>query len=93
MIVGTLMCACRLPAVTSLKDKRRVIKSVITRIRHRHNVSIAEVDTQDQVQLATIGVAAVANTKRRTEQKLNHVLNWLDREHELEVISVETWFG
>lgn len=93
MIVGTLMCACRLPAVTSLKSKRRIIKSIVTRIRNRHNVSIAEVDTQDRLQLATIGVAAVANTKRRTEQELNHVLKWLDREHELEVISVETWFG
>lgn len=93
MIVGTLTCACRIPAATSLKDKRRVIKSVITRIRNRHNVSIAEVDEQDLPQMATIGIAAVANTRRRVQQELDIVLKVLDREHELEVLSVDNWFG
>lgn len=93
MIVGTLTCACRIPASSSLKDKRRVIKSVITRIQNRYNVSIAEVDEQDHLQLTTIGMAAVANTRKRVEQELNVALKLLDREHELEVLSVDNWFG
>ena len=93
MIVGTLTCACRILASSSLKDKRRVIKSVITRIQNRYNVSIAEVDEQDNLQLTTIGMAAVANTRKRVEQELNVALKLLDREHELEVLSVDNWFG
>lgn len=93
MIVGTMTCSCRIPAATSLKDKRRVLKSVITRIQNRYNVSIAEVGEQDHMQLATIGIAAVSNTRRRVEQELNVALKLLDREHELEVLSVDNWFG
>lgn len=93
MIVGTMTCFCHLPAATSLKDKRRVVKSVITRIQNRYNVSIAEVDQQDRPQMVTLGMAAVANTRRRVEQELNVALKLLDREHELEVISVDNWFG
>lgn len=93
MIVGTITCDCRIHAATSLKDKRRVIKSVISRIQNRHNVSIAEVGEQDSIQMATIGMAAVANTKRRVEQQLSVALKVLDREHELEVLSVDNWFG
>ncbi|WP_054949866.1 DUF503 domain-containing protein [Numidum massiliense] len=93
MIVGTLECTCRLPAATSLKDKRRVIKSVIERLRARHNVAIAEVADQDVIQLATIGIATVANERRRVEQQLQHALNVLDAAHELEVVAVEQWLG
>lgn len=93
MIVGTIICTCHIPAAASLKDKRRIVKSVIARIQNRYNVSIAEVDAQDRLQMATIGMAAVANTRRRVEQELNVALKLLDREHELEVLSVDNWFG
>ncbi|AQS56849.1 MAG: DUF503 domain-containing protein [Novibacillus thermophilus] len=93
MIIGTMTCHCRVPASTSLKDKRRVIKSVITRIKNRYNVSIAEVDMQDHQQLATIGMGVVANTKKQVERELNFALKVLDGEHELEVLSVDHWVG
>lgn len=93
MIIGTIECSCRIPAAASLKDKRRVVKSVLTRIRNRYNLSVAEVAHQDDIQTVGIGMAGVANAQRRVEKVLDDALNLLDREHELEVISVDRWFG
>ena len=74
MIVGTCECTCRIPAAASFKDKRRVVKSVIARIRNKHNLAVAEADHQDRIQLATIGMSGVANSKRRVGRELNAAL-------------------
>jgi uncharacterized protein YlxP (DUF503 family) len=60
MVVGVLTLAIHLPLCRSLKDKRRVIKSLADRLRGRHNISLAEVDAQDLWQRAVIGIAAVS---------------------------------
>ena len=43
MTVGVLQLELSIGDAMSLKDKRRVIKSLKDRIAHGHNVSIAEV--------------------------------------------------
>jgi len=48
-----------LPASRSLKDKRRVVKSLIERLHQRYRVSIAETDFHDLHQRAEIAIAAV----------------------------------
>lgn len=84
---------CHFPAAMTLKDKRRVLRSVLTRIKNKHNISVAEVDKHNHIQSGVIGMAAVANTKKRVEQELNNALKFLDREHEIEVLSVDSWYG
>ncbi len=64
-----------MPENSSLKDKRRVIKSITTRVRAKFNVSIAEVDDQDRWQLATLGVCLVSNDQRYTNAVLSKVVD------------------
>ena len=47
------------PWVHSLKEKRMVVKSLITQLQNRFHVSAAEIDEQDTHQIIVIGVAAV----------------------------------
>ena len=61
MVVGVCTIEMRLHGSRSLKEKRRVLRSVKDRIRNRFNVSIAEVDYQDKWQRALIALAAVSN--------------------------------
>lgn len=61
MIVGLLTLDLHIPAANSLKEKRFVIKSLIDRIKNKHNVSVAEVDAQNLWQRCVIGVAFVSN--------------------------------
>ncbi|MDD2509793.1 MAG: DUF503 domain-containing protein [Syntrophomonas sp.] len=49
------------PHSSSLKEKRKVIHSIIARIRKRFNVSISEVEHQDLWQRSTIGFSAIGS--------------------------------
>ncbi|HHY46683.1 MAG TPA: DUF503 domain-containing protein [Firmicutes bacterium] len=82
MVVGILTAQLYIGGANSLKDKRRVVKSLIDRIRVRHNVSIAEVDSQDTWRKAVVGVACVSNSSRHANSILSSVVDDLNRETE-----------
>jgi uncharacterized protein YlxP (DUF503 family) len=67
-----------MPESASLKDKRQVVRSVAQRIRNKYQVAVAEVDDQDAWQIATLGVACVANTARHCEEVLQEVLGFVE---------------
>ncbi len=75
MVVGVLQMTLALTAARSLKEKRKVIRSIIERIRHRFHVSIAEVDANDEHGRAVIGVGAVANDPSFVNGVLDKVLD------------------
>ena len=77
MIVGACGISLRLPENLSLKGKRRVLKSIITQVRSRFNVSVAEVDDNDLWQLATIGICCVSNDNRHTNEVLSKVVDFI----------------
>lgn len=60
MVVAVLKVALFIPQANSLKDKRRVIKSVKDRLRNGFNVSIAEIGDQDIRRSAKLGVAVIS---------------------------------
>ena len=61
----------------SLKDKRRVIKSLKDRIAHAHNVSIAEVGALDEHRRSIIGMAMVSNDSRYIEGALSKLVDFV----------------
>jgi uncharacterized protein YlxP (DUF503 family) len=60
MALGVCTLRLSLPQNLDLKGKRRVLQSVIARLREAFNVSVAEVGSQDKWQVATLGIAAVS---------------------------------
>ena len=75
MIVGVLRVRLAVFEALSLKDKRRVVKSMKDRLGARHNVSIAEIDDLDQRQTATLGLAMIANNARFVESSLSKIVD------------------
>ena len=59
-IVGLCTLELQVPASSSLKDKRRVVRSVRDRLRSKFNVSVAEVGELDSWQFATIALVCVS---------------------------------
>lgn len=93
MTVGILRITFLLHGNQSLKDKRRVVKSLVEKSRHRFNVSVAEVADQDAHQRATIGVAVIGNDGRVLNSLLDHIVEFMDSQglaelmdHEIELI-------
>tara|TARA_B100000959_G_C14772953_1_gene538267 strand:- start:134 stop:418 length:285 start_codon:yes stop_codon:yes gene_type:complete len=75
MQIGTLLLKLAIHEARSLKDKRRVVKSLKERLRRKFNVSIAEIEAQDVRQSAVLGVAIVGNERRYLDQVLSQIVN------------------
>ena len=96
MNVGVCKVSLRLAGNQSLKGKRRVLKSITSRVAGKFNATIAEVDNEDQWQLATIGICCVSNDRRHTNEVLSKVVDFIVNSHfdveildyEIEILSV-----
>ena len=77
MHVGVCRLQLRLPENLSLKGKRRVLKSITTRVAGHFNVSVAEVDDNDAWQLATLGICCVSNDRRHANEILSRVVSFI----------------
>ena len=96
MNVGVCKVSLRLPENMSLKGKRQVVKSITSRVRHKFNVAVAEVDDNDVWQLATIGICCVSNNRRHTNQVLSRVVGFIVNgrfdveilDYEIEIIGI-----
>jgi hypothetical protein len=77
MIVGVMTAHLSMQGVTSLKGKRSIVKSVIGRLKSRFNVSIAEVDHQDNKTSAVIAMAIVSNEARFIDQQFDALINFM----------------
>lgn len=71
MVVGVIGWEIQLFDPQSLKDKRRVVKSLKDRLRSRFNLSVAETDHQDAWQRAEITACIVATDRRRAESVMD----------------------
>ena len=89
MHIGICTLHLRLLEGRSLKEKRRVVKSIKDRIRAKFNVSIAEIDELDKWQRATLGIASVSNDPRFTNSVLSNVVNFVDGIHAVELVDYE----
>ena len=92
MHIGLLDCRCLLPGATSLKEKRRAVKSGLSRIRHRLNLSVAEVGAQDNRRWAELAVAGVGSDRRIVEKELQEAMRLLESVHDLEIVDAEISF-
>ena len=74
MVIGVCTVVLQIPASQSLKAKRRVVKSILAKVRNQFNVSIAEVDANDAWQSAVIGIACVSNDASRVHGILTKIV-------------------
>jgi len=86
MVLAVLQLLLRLAEAQSLKEKRRHLKSLVTRIRGRFNVSVSEVGQQDSWQSALVAVAYVGNDRAHANALLDQVLNLAKSAQPVEVV-------
>ena len=89
MIVGLLRVELRIGDSQSLKEKRRVLKSLKERLRHSFNVSVAETGDQDLWQRAELGVACVGTDTTGVNRVLNLVVDAIEHERTIELMHYE----
>lgn len=80
MIVATCTITLQLDGVFSLKEKRRIVKSILSRLRRQYNLSVAEVDCQDVWQTAVLGLVTVGNDTRYLHGLLEKAVYWIEQQ-------------
>ena len=77
MHIGICAIQLRMPENDTLKGKRRLLRSLVARVRSRFNVSIAEVDDNDRRRLLTLGVSCVSNDPGHANEVLSRVVAYV----------------
>ena len=77
-MVGTLKLSFYIQNNQSLKEKRKVVKSIVAKVHRKFNVSIAEVGSNDKWQMVELGISAVGNDRRFVNSALDNILSFLD---------------
>ncbi len=96
MNVGVCRVSLRFPENLSLKGKRRILKSITTRVAGKFNVAVAEVDNEGLWQLATIGICCVSNNSRHANEVMSKIVDFIVNsrpdveilDYEIEIVSV-----
>ncbi len=88
MHLGVAKVTLQLPENGDLKGKRRVMKSLMARVRNKFNVSIAEVDTNESLQTATLGLTWDSNSTRHADEVITNVVGFIETAAEEDYVSV-----
>jgi uncharacterized protein YlxP (DUF503 family) len=88
--VAVVQCELHIPTSRSLKEKRAVLRPIVEGIRHRFQISVAEVGYQDKWQRALIGMAVVSDSYSHAVEVVDNVERWVWSKPEVEVTRFET---
>jgi len=86
VVIGALKVQMRINGARSLKEKRKVLKSIKDRVKQM-NISVAEVDDQDKWQAATIALAVVSNDAVHINSMMDKVMNIFYSNGDLEILN------
>ena len=89
MLVSGCSWDLSIPECRSLKDTRRVVKSLKDRIRGRFNVSVAETAHQDVWTRAQLSVALVTTDGASPDSVISKLDRFIEGEHRVVILSVD----
>ena len=82
MLIGLSVFELHLPHARSLKDKRRVVKSLLDRLHERYRVSVLESGFHDLHQRAEVAVAYLARSEGELDRMAAEMRRLVDAEQE-----------
>ena len=88
MVALSAKLTFHIPHAFSLKDKRKVSRSLIEKTRRRFNASVAEVDTQEMHQTLTIGVAVVSGEFFHARLSMEEIIRFMEEQADAELVDV-----
>ena len=85
MHVAVVQLGLHIPVSRSLKEKRAALRPIVEGIRHRFQISVAEVGYQDKWQRALVGMAVVSDSYAHVAEVVDAVERWVWSKPEVEV--------
>ena len=92
MHIGVCKIWLRIPQSHSLKVKRRVIKSLVERLKNRFNIAIAEVEALNTHEAAVLAAVSVSNDAAHLNRLISHVITFIETNVDAELVDYKTEF-
>ena len=89
MRIGVCTAYLLIPESQSLKDKRRVVKSLIAQLGNRFNIAVSEVGDLNTPKRSVIGIVSISNDSRHLNQMLSKVVRYIEKMHLATLIDYE----
>ena len=86
MIIAAITFRLHAPWMHSLKEKRMVVKSLVTQLQNRFHVSAAEIDEQDTHQIIVIGAAAIVPHNAIADSLMDEISTFMEENTEAEIL-------
>lgn len=89
MIIGVCRIVLSIPESFSLKDKRRVKRSIVEKVRNKFNVSIAEVEAQDNINELILGISCISTDSNQIYRVFSDVIKLVEKEKDSFIVDYE----
>ncbi len=81
MRIGVCTAYLLIPESQSLKDKRRVVKSLLAKLGNRFNIAVSEIGDLDTPKRSVIGIVSISNDSRHLNQILSKVVGFIEKKN------------
>ncbi|MBR2570810.1 MAG: DUF503 domain-containing protein [Clostridia bacterium] len=87
VILAVMTFRLHAPWVHSLKEKRMIVSSLVSRLQSRFHVSAAEIDEQDAHPFIAIGAAAIVPHSAMADSLMDEISRFVEASTEAEILS------
>lgn len=92
MYVAILQVELSIPDADTLKGRRRVVRSLVDRLRQRFGAAVSEVGVADEHHVANIGIALVSSDAKLIRKLAQRVREFLENLRDAEVTDLQVEF-
>jgi hypothetical protein len=89
VVVGTCRADIFISDSNSLKDRRRVVRSILEHLRRNYNISATELEDNRLWRRTVLGVACIANEAKSADQTLSRVVRYLDTHPQIRLLDCQ----
>ncbi|ACD52701.1 DUF503 domain-containing protein [Clostridium botulinum] len=89
MKILILKITLRASWVSSLKEKRMIVKSLIQRLKNKFNISVSEIDAQDIHKTVVIGMVGICGNSAQVDSTAENIIEFIDSNTDAEIIHIE----
>ncbi|ACI18879.1 DUF503 domain-containing protein [Dictyoglomus thermophilum] len=89
MLIGVCRVIISIPESFSLKEKRKVKRSIVDKVRSKFNVSIAEVDSQEIWNELVLGISIVSTESKYIYEVMSEIIKLIEEQKDTELIDYE----
>ncbi len=90
MVVGVMRITLHISGMTSLKEKRSIIKSILTKVKTRFHVAASETDRQDEWNYCEMGFSCVTNEGPHADSILGKIVRFIESDARVEIIDIDS---